>query len=78
MIAVLLPFFVLLGFDYICYSFIYTSYDVIYTELSPMKFLRPVAAAYDTNGLVISIGALILFFFYFYANCCKGWRSEIY
>ncbi len=77
-IAVLLPFFVLLGFDYICYSFIYTSYDVIYTELSPMKFLRPVAAAYDTNGLVISIGAVILFFFTFMLTVVKGWRSEIY
>ncbi len=77
-IAVLLPFFALLGFDYICYSFIYTNYSVIYTELSPMKFLRPVAAAYDTNGLVVSIGAVILFFFTFMLTVVKGWRSEVY
>lgn len=77
-IVVLLPFFVLLGFDYICNSFLYTSSSVIYTELSPMNFLRPVPAAYNTNGLVISIGAVILFLFTFLTAVIKEGRNEIY
>ena len=58
--VVILPFFALLGFDYICRTFIYTSGQVIYTEYSPMHFLRPVADAYETNGYVVFIGAVIL------------------
>lgn len=77
-VVVLLPFFVLLGFDYICASFIYTSSTVIYTELSPINFLRPVPAIYDTNGFVVSIGAVILFLLTFMTIVVKGGRNEIY
>lgn len=77
-IVVLLPFFVLLGFDYICNSFIYTSNSVIYTELSPMNFLRAVPAVYNTNGFVVSIGAAILFMFTFLTAVIRESRNEIY
>lgn len=77
-IVVLLPFFVLLGFDYICDSFIYTSSSTIYTELSPMNFLRPVPAVYNTNGYVVFIGAITLFLFTLIATVVKGKYNEIY
>ncbi|MDE7425331.1 MAG: hypothetical protein K2N51_16865 [Lachnospiraceae bacterium] len=77
-IVVLLPFFVLLGFNYICTSFIYTSSIVIYTELSPMYFLRPVPAVYDTNGFVVFIGVVILFLFTLTATIVKEASNEIY
>jgi len=77
-VVVLLPFFILLGFNYICASFVYTSSTVIYTELSPMNFLRSVPAAYDTNGLVVSIGTVILFLFTFLTAVVRGGRNEIY
>lgn len=37
-VVVLLPFFILLGFNYFCYSLVYTSFTVRYTEWSPMHF----------------------------------------
>lgn len=76
--AVLLPFVALLGFEYICSSFIYTSNDVIYTELSPMAFLRPAPSGYDTNGLVVFMGAVILFLFTFIVTVVKGVSDEVY
>ncbi|MCL2083308.1 MAG: hypothetical protein FWH04_08775 [Oscillospiraceae bacterium] len=76
-VVVLLPFFVLLGFNYVCSSFIYTSSNVVYTELSPMNFLRPVGA-YDTNGFVVSVGIAILFTITFSTTVVRGGQSEIY
>lgn len=77
-VVVLLPFFVLLGFNYICYSLIYRSDSVIYTEFSPMMFLRPVPGAYNTNGFVVLTGALLLFLFTFLLAVVKGRQDEIY
>ena len=77
-IVVLLPFFTLLGFNYICFSFIYISSNVIYTELSPMSFLRPAPAAYGTNWIVIVIEGAILFLFTFLITVVRGRRNEIY
>lgn len=77
-IVVLLPFFVLLGFNYFCSSFIYTSSTVIYTELSPMNYLRAVPAAYDTNGYVVFIGAVILFLFTLILVFVKEASNEVY
>jgi len=77
-VVVLLPFITLLSFNYICNSLIYVSSNVIYTELSPMNFLRPIPAVYDTNGYVVTIWAIILFLFTFLTTVVRGWRSETY
>lgn len=76
--VVLLPFFILLGFHYFCYSFIYTSITTIYTELSPMAFLRPAPASYDTNLLVVLTWAAALFLGTFLPTVVRGRRHEIY
>lgn len=71
-VVTLLPFFILLGFNYLCYSFIYTSRTVIYTELSPMAFLRPAPAVYATNLLVILAWGTILFLLTFLMTVVRG------
>lgn len=77
-VIVLMPFFALLLFRYICTSFIYVSSTTIYKELSPMFFLRPVPAAYDTTGTIITIEAIILLIFTAYFSIIRGVRNEIY
>jgi ABC-type transport system involved in multi-copper enzyme maturation permease subunit len=77
-IVVLLPFFILLGFHYFCYSFIYTSMSIVYSELSPMHFLRPVPAAYDTNWIIVTVEIAILFIVTFFATVVRWRRHEIY
>ena len=77
-IVVLLPFIALLGFNYICNSFIYISGDVVYTELSPMNFLRAVPAGYDTNGFVVCTGAVILLLFILVTTVVREAPNEVY
>ncbi len=77
-LVTLLPFFLLLGVNYFCQSLIYKSSTVIYTELSPMAFLRAVPAAYDTNGFVIFGWAAALFLLTFVPMVLRGHRHEIY
>jgi hypothetical protein len=77
-VVVLLPFFILLGFHYFCYSFVYTSSAIIYTELSPMYFLRPVTAAYPANGYVVAVEGAVLFLVTFLITVVRGRRHEIY
>ena len=77
-IVVLLPFIALLGFNYICNSFIYISGDVVYTELSPMNFLRAVPAGYDTNGFVVCTGAVILLLFILVITVVREAPNEVY
>ncbi|MCI9639902.1 MULTISPECIES: hypothetical protein [unclassified Emergencia] len=74
----LLPFFLLLGFSYLCQSFVYRSSTVIYTELSPMTFLRATPATYDTNGFVVFGWAAVLFLLTFLPVVLRGIRHEIY
>jgi len=76
-VVVLLPFVVLLGFKYICTSLIYTD-RVRYKELSPLSFLHPAAATYDTTWLVVIAEAVILFLFTFLLACVKEKNHEIY
>lgn len=77
-VVVLMPFIILLGFRYICISLIYVSSTTIYKELSPMMFLRPVPASYDTTGLIILVEIAIVFTFTFLLSVAKGVRDEIY
>jgi hypothetical protein len=77
-VAVLAPFFILLSFHYLCYSFVYTQPGVVYTELSPMAFLRPVAAAYNTNWLVVLLWGVALFGITFGLSVIRGRRHQIY
>lgn len=77
-VVVLMPFFILLAFRYICTSFIYVSTTTIYKEISPMFFLRPVPAAYDTSWLIITLEAFIVLIFTFYLSVIRGIRNEIY
>lgn len=77
-VVILLPFFILLGFHYFCYSFIYTSGVVIYTEVSPMVFLCPVPSVYDTNLFVVLIWGITLFLLTFLTTVVRGQRHEIY
>ncbi len=74
----LLPFFLLLGVNYVCYSIIYRSSTVIYRELSPMVFLRPAPAAYDTTAGIVFGWAAVLFVLTFSMGVLRGTRREIY
>lgn len=76
--VVVLPLFILLAFQYFCNSFIYASFTGIHKELSPMYFLRPVPAAYDTSWAIIGVEAAILFLFTFFFSVVRGARHEIY
>lgn len=58
-IAVILPFFLLLAFHY-SRQFVYTSMTARYKEISPMYFLRPVAAAYEASWAVIITEVAVL------------------
>lgn len=77
-VVVLLPFFILLGFNYFCYSLIYTSVTEIYTEWSPMHFLNPSPGVYNTNWIVIFVWGVVLFLFTFLMTVVRGARHEIY
>lgn len=77
-VAVLLPFATLLGFNYLCDSLVYVSSMEVYTEISPIYFLRPVPAAYNTSALVVFTGMAILFLFTSVATVLKGVLSEVY
>lgn len=77
-VVTLLPFFLLVGFRYLCESFLYTSSTVIYTELSPMAFLRPAPTVYDTNVSVILAWGIALFLLTFLTTVVRGRRHEIY
>ena len=77
-VVTLLPFFLLLGINYLCYSFIYTSGTVIYTELSPMIFLRSAPASYDTNLFVILAWGTALFLLTFLTTVVRGKWHEVY
>ncbi len=77
-VVTLLPFFILLGFNYLCYSFVYTSAAKIYMELSPIVFLRPAPASYDTTFAVVLIWGAALFAFTFLMTVVRGIRHEIY
>ena len=77
-VVTLLPFFILLGFNYLCYSFVYTSATRIYTELSPMVFLRPAPASYDTTLLVVLIWGAVLLASTLLMTVVRGIRHEIY
>lgn len=59
-VVVILPLFLLLAFHY-SRQFIYTSSTIRYKEISPMYFLRPVAAAYTASWAVILAEAAVLF-----------------
>lgn len=77
-VVVLIPFFALLLFRYICTSYIYISSTTIYKELSPMFFLRPVPAMYDTTGAIIMVEAIILLIFTVCFSIIRGVNDEIY
>ncbi len=77
-IVVLLPFIALLGFHYFCNSFIYTSGDVVYTEISPMNFLRAVPSGYDTNSFVVITGMVILLLLILAATAIREAPDEVY
>lgn len=77
-VVVLLPFFLLLGFNFIGASIVYTSNLIRYTEFSPIYFLHPAAARYDAGWNAILIEALILFVLTFVPTVIKGKRNEIY
>lgn len=77
-VVVLLPFFLLLGFNFIGASIVYTSNLIRYTEFSPIYFLHPAAARYDAGWNVILIEALILFVLTFVPTVIKGKGNEIY
>ncbi|WP_425756405.1 hypothetical protein ACPW7J_02765 [Ihubacter sp. rT4E-8] len=74
----LLPFFFLLGVHYFCDSFVYRKIEVMYTELSPMHFLRPIPMVYDTSGLVIFVWGSVLFAVTFFTAVIRRGRHEIY
>lgn len=64
-VVVLLPFFLLLGVHYLCYSLLYTDPMVIYRQCSPMAFLNPVPTSYDTTWPIVlawGIGLFLLTF----------------
>lgn len=77
-VVTLLPFFILLGFNYLCHSFVYTSATEIYTELSPMFFLRPAPSSYDTAFSVVFIWGMVLLAVTFLTTVVRGRRYEIY
>jgi len=77
-VVVLMPFFILLAFRYICTSFIYVSSTTVYKELSPMFFLHPVPPAYNTTWLIITVEAIIVLIFTFYMSIIRGIHNEIY
>jgi len=77
-VVVLLPFFLLLGFNFIGASIVYTSNLIRYTEFSPIYFLHPAAARYDAGWNAILIEALILFVLTFVPTVIKGKGNEIY
>lgn len=77
-VVTLLPFFILLGFNYLCYSFVYTSVTKIYTELSPMVFLRPAPASYDTTFAAVCTWGAMLLILTLLLTVVRGIRHEIY
>ena len=71
-------FFLLLGFNFIGASIVYTSNLIRYTEFSPIYFLHPAAARYDAGWNFILMEALILFVLTFVPTVIKGKGNEIY
>lgn len=77
-VVVLLPFFLLLGWNFAGTSILYTDKLLRYTEISPLYFLHPAAARYDAGWSVIVAEALILFALTFVPTVIMGKRNEIY
>lgn len=77
LVAVLFPMFLLLGLHY-SRQFIYTSMTVKYKEISPMFFLRPVAAAYEASWMVIITEMIVLFAATFILSIVWERGHEIY
>lgn len=76
-VAVILPLILLLVFHY-SRQFIYTSMTTVYKEISPMYFLRPVAAAYAASWAVILTEAAVLFAGTFFVSMVWERKHEIY
>lgn len=76
-IVVILPFFILLAFHYLR-QFIYTSSTIRYKELSPIYFLRPVAAMYPAAWSVILVEAVLLILITLFFSMIWERRHEIY
>lgn len=76
-IAVILPLFLLLAFHY-SRQFVYTSMTVRYKEISPMYFLRPVAAAYTASWAVIITEIVVLLAVTFFLSMVWERKHEIY
>ncbi len=76
-IVVILPLFLLLAFHY-SRQFVYTSWQTIYKEISPMFFLRPVAAIYQASWTVIIVEMAVLFLLTFCLSMIWERRHEIY
>lgn len=76
-VAVILPLFLLLSFHY-SRQFIYTSMTTVYKEISPMYFLRPVAAAYAASWAVILTEMAVLFIATVFVSMVWERKHEIY
>lgn len=76
-IVVILPLFLLLAFHY-SRQFVYTSPQVVYKEISPMYFLRPVAAAYQASWAVIVVEMAVLLLITLCLSMIWERRHEIY
>lgn len=75
--VVLLPFFLLLGIHYLCYSLLYTSRMTIYRQLSPMAYLRPVPTSYDTDWPIVLAWGIGLFLLTFVPIVLRGRCHEL-
>ena len=76
-IAVILPFFLLLGFHYIR-QFLYISPEIRYKEISPLYFLRPVQVVYRASWIVILIEMIVLLLATAFLVLIRERKHEIY